>query len=125
MKIITTSATIIAVIGAVYIGLFFYQPEPQTLDRAIDTVTTALPELPVVPEPTPLEQARQELQQATDRLNREEARLLGEIDAATTTAAHEIAQLREEIAAIEARRDGEVARLEAGIEEINTTRASF
>ena len=128
MKILTTTLTLATIGAAGYTAMFFYEPARQASEpvrEAIgDTVTTAVQHIPT-PELSPLEQARQELTKATERLNNEEARLLGEIDNATTTAAAAIADLNAQIAAIEEQRDNDVARLEADIEEINETRASF
>jgi flagellar motility protein MotE (MotC chaperone) len=107
----------------VYIALFFYEPTQPTIERFQDTVTTAIQS--PVPTLTPLEEARQELQRATTRLAQEEARLLLEIDTATTTAEHEITALEDQIRQIEERRDATVAGLEAQIGEINATRADF
>lgn len=123
MKLTTKILTATTVCAAGYAALFFYQPNMPAPAPAPAPATAPAPA--PAPAPSPVEEARDQLAEATAKLNAEEARILSEIDAATTTAAKDIEVLEEQIAYIESKRDEEVARLNEEIEVVNSVRMSF
>jgi hypothetical protein len=91
------------------------------LTRSSETITYESPNVPEVlrgTEEPEVEKARKELEQATKRLAEEEARILAEIQEATSTA-------QAKIEAIEADRNAVVSAKEAELAKINEIRSSF
>jgi len=109
----------LAIVGAVSAVTFI--PSTSTIYDAqgpdtLEVVTNMM--APSEPTPTEYDKAAAELKAANDRISVERARLLSEIDTATSTAAAQIAS-------IEAERDETVDALQSELEKLNALVLSF
>ena len=81
-------------------------------------MSTSTPILQIMDTSSDVEKARRQMQEATDKLNAEEAKILAETEAASTTAHAQVAKIMAEYEAVKAEAD-------AKLDEINEIRSSF
>lgn len=119
IKKIFVYSALVAVLVAIVFGMY-YGNDIASKFRTVEyvspraTSTTAQ----VVDASSDVEKARKQLQEATDKLNTEEAKILAETERASSTAHAEVAKIMAEYEAVKATNDQK-------LDEINEIRGSF